>query len=96
VDCDASFHGDNVFIYGPSLSTFISPQKFDGVTFDVLETEKFYGEWKDNESFETLVNWMSQNSIIYVNDGDAKDGCGIKNAPCWFFFCFYFVFYLKL
>jgi hypothetical protein len=89
VGCTASFHGDNVFICGSSLSAVVSQQRFEDVVFDPSETEKFYGEWAGNNSLETLVTWMGKQSFgVYVSVTGSLEDCGTSANPCKFFFFF--------
>jgi hypothetical protein len=97
-ECSATHHGDNVFIYGRSLSKIINKQKFEDVSFSLSEVEKFYGEWKENTSYVSLVDLMSKSGAIYLNeDGSTESTCGNINKPCkcgfFFLFLFFFLIY---
>jgi hypothetical protein len=84
VDCAASFHGGNIFIYAPSLSAVVCQKRFEGVVFAALEP-KFYGEWAGNNSLETLVTWMGQSLEVYVSVTAGIMGeCGTSDKPCKF------------
>jgi hypothetical protein len=93
-ECSAGY-GDNVFISGNSLSKVINKQKFNNIIFSSTEDEKlFYGEWKETNSYESLVNLMTESGAIYLNeDGSSDNTCGNFNEPCKYDF-FYFIFYL--
>jgi hypothetical protein len=97
-DCKAKLHGDNVFICGSSLSHIITPQKFQGVEFTSSEAEKFHGQWKENQTYISLIPWMSENGVIYVSEdtGADNDPCGSSSSPCLFVYLFFFFFFFSL
>jgi hypothetical protein len=96
VSCDATGYGDNLFIYGDSLSTIIDKHKFCDISNDY--SGSFYGELKEGEPSNLNLNsWMSQDNGIYVNDTgitESSESCGSTDNPCKFLFSL--LFYLIL
>jgi hypothetical protein len=92
VGCRATGYGDNLFIYGNSLSTVIDKHIFSDISND---STSFYGELKEGGLYDLSLNsWMSQDNAIYVNNTGTTESCGSTANPCQFYFYFYlFIFF---
>jgi hypothetical protein len=89
--CAATFHGGNVFIHGQSLSTRITKRKFEYVSFVAPNGEEFYGQMKEDSTYESLTVYMSQDVVVYVdNSGEVAETCGSVGSPCGFYLFFFF------
>jgi hypothetical protein len=93
-DCSATHYGDNIFIYGYSLSKIINKQKFENVITSGDE-KLFYEQWKENDSYLSLVDLISKSGAIYLNEeGSLDTTCGNIDNPCKYIFFFLFLIYL--